>query len=335
MRVFVTGASGFLGRRVVRSLLDRGNEVRALIRPAAPSPSFEGRPGAEIVRGDLRSAKHLAEDLAGADVVIHLAAMVGGDEDAQFAATVGGTERLLAAMAAAGCTRLILASSIAVYDWARVGDRLSEDSPTVEHVQALDSRGGYTVSKVWQERVVRRAAERDRIALSVLRPGFIWAAGHEPLAGVGPRVGPLHLVIGPSRPLPLTYVENCADCFAAAADGAEAIGHTLNVIDDEPVSAWRFMAEYLRRAPVEGRRVPLPYTLAFGTARLAQRTSRAAFGEDGRLPSILTPPHFEARFKPVTFATERLRSVLGWHARWTLEAAMDRTYGRATTTSQA
>jgi nucleoside-diphosphate-sugar epimerase len=332
MTVLVTGAGGFLGGHVVRSLPGRGHDVRAMIRSGGAD--LEQLDRVEIARGDLRDGESLRELLAGVDAVVHLAAAVGGDADAQFATTVGGTERLLAAMAAGSVRRLVLASSIVVYDWERATSPLTESSATVEDVSALDRRGGYAIAKAWQERVARRAAERDGIRLTVLRPGFVWAAGREPFAGVGPRLGGFQTVIGPTRPLPLTYVENCADCFATALESPLAVGETFNVVDDEHVTAWRFMGEARRYSRASGRRLPIPYVLGSRTARLARRTSRAAFGEDARLPTILTPAHFEARFKPVTVSADKAGSVLGWRAPWSLQAALRRTYGTRAADSQ-
>ena len=326
MTVLVTGAGGFLGRHVVRSLHDHGHVVRAMVRSGAAD--FEPLERVEVAFGDLRDGDGMRALVAGTEAVVHLAAAVTGDADAQFATTVGGTERLLAAMDAAGVRRLILASSIVVYDWERATSPVTEDSPTVEDVSMLDARGGYTVSKVWQERIVRRAVARHGIRLTVLRPGFVWAAGHEPFAGIGQRIGAAQLVFGPSRPLPLTYVENCADCFATALERSVAVGETFNVVDDEQVSAWRFMRCLQRYADSSAWSVPVPYVLASRAARLARRMSRRAFGEDGRLPTILAPEHFEARFRPLTVSGERLRRVLGWSAPWSLDAAMERTYER-------
>lgn len=328
MTVLVTGAGGFLGRHVVGALRGRGHDVVALLRPAASAEGIEG-PGVRVARADLRAPAGLDRALDGVQTVVHLAAAVSGDEDAQFASTVIATERLLDAVTESTVERLVLASSIAVYDWEHVDGRLSEDAPTVQDHRALDRRGGYTVAKVWQERLARRAAECQELTLTVLRPGFIWGAGREPLAGIGQGLGPLLLVLGPRRPLPVTYVENCADCFALAATSPAAAGQTLNVVDPSTVTAWRFAAAYLRRTAGAQRGVPVPYRVARAAVLAAARTSRTAFGGESRLPTILTPAHFEARFKPLEVSGERLRTVLGWRAPFTFAEALERAYGPA------
>ena len=112
--------------------------------------------------------------------------------------------------------------------------------------------GAYTIAKAWQERVVARAANAHGFDLTIMRPGFIWGPQHAELAGMGRRFGRTHVMFGPFTRLPLTYVENCADCLAAAVDCPAAIGETFNVIDDDRVRVWRYVKEYARRT---GRRV--------------------------------------------------------------------------------
>jgi UDP-glucose 4-epimerase len=114
VKALVTGANGFLGRHVVARLLERGHEVRALVRPGPPPGEWKS--GVDLVRADLRVGD-LVPLFAGVDVVVHLAAAVAGDEDAQFASSVVGTERLLEAMARSTARRLLLVSSLVVYDW--------------------------------------------------------------------------------------------------------------------------------------------------------------------------------------------------------------------------
>jgi UDP-glucose 4-epimerase len=173
---------------------------------------------------------------------------------------------------------------------------------------------GYAVAKLWQERVARREAADHGFDLRVLRPGFIWGAGRTDLAGVGQRVGPLHFLFGlPSRRLPLTHVDNCAEAFVLAATDGRAEGKTFNVVDDAgtPVGRWARDEERLRG--VRNLRIPIPYAFAYALTKLATLVSRLIFGASGKLPSILVPCRFEARFKPLRFSNEKLCRELGWN----------------------
>jgi nucleoside-diphosphate-sugar epimerase len=309
--VLITGANGFLGRHVVAEFLRRGHSVRAMVRPATRLDDLDWPERVEVVRADLRVAKDLTPALAGVDAVVHLAAAVTGGEDAQFAATVVGTERLLDAIARSDTKRLVLISSFSVYDWGAIQGVLTEKSP-VETGAGLYERDGYAVAKAWQERVVRRAADTHGWQLTVLRPGFIWGRGNTDLACLGQRLGSIRLVFGGSTRIPLTHVVNCAHLIATATDDPRAIGETFNVIDDDEVRVWGYLGEYLRRTPAGGFRIPIPYPLAMAGTRLAQAVSRGIFRGKGKLPSILVPCRFEARFKPLRFSNRKAREVLGW-----------------------
>jgi UDP-glucose 4-epimerase len=237
--------------------------------------------------------------------------MTGSDE-ARFAGTVVGTEHLLGAMEAAGVRRLVLASSYSVYDWSRVGAELDEESPLES---SMYERDGYAVAKLWQERVVRRA---EGLELTVLRPGSIW--GGDPISGVGPRIGGVQLVLGPLGRLPLTHVDNCADCFVAAVESAAAMGVTLNVDDGHGVRTWRYAGDM----GAGGLRVPVPYALAFGIARVVYGVARVLLGPRLRLPSLFVPRRFEARFKPVHTSHAELERVLGWRPPLSYDEALHR-----------
>lgn len=319
MKVLVTGATGFLGARVVDALGSRGHEVVALVRPAGEAPAWGDR--VQVSRADLREPGAAAEALRGVDAVVHLAAQVTGSDEARFAGTVVATETLLADMAAAGVRRLVLASSFSVYDWSRAGAEIDEQTP-LEEEPGLYERDGYAVAKLWQERVVRRAAEHDGLELTVLRPGFVWGPGKEFVDGAGPRVGGVQVVFGPAGRLPLTHVVNCADCFAAAVGSDAAVGATLNVVDGDAPRTWRYARDVSGRA--DGVRVPVPYVLGFALVRLVHRVARALLGERLRLPSIFVPRRFEARFKPVRATGAEARRVLGWQPPLGYEEALNR-----------
>jgi UDP-glucose 4-epimerase len=296
---------------VVAEFLLRGHSVRTLVRPAVCLDDLDWPGRVEVVRADLRVAQDLAAAFAGVDALVHLAAAVTGGEDAQFAATVVGTERLMDAMARSRTRRLVLASSFSVYDWSAIRGVLTEES-SLEAGADLYERDGYAVAKAWQERVVRRAADSHGWELTVLRPGFIWGRGNTYLACLGLKVGRLHLVFGGSTRIPLTHAVNCAHLLATATEEPRAIGETFNVVDDDDVRVWGYLGEYLRRSGVRGIRVSIPYSLAMAGVRLAKWSSRRLFRGKGKLPSLLVPCRFEARFKPLRFSNRKAREVLGW-----------------------
>jgi nucleoside-diphosphate-sugar epimerase len=325
MKALVTGANGFLGRHVVHALLARGIEVRAMVRPATSLEGLDWPSSVEVFRADLRTSRDLPQAFEGVDVLLHLAAVVSGGEDAQFAGTVAGTERLLDAMAASACQRLVLCSTFSVYNYSAISGTLDEDSP-LHRTPDLYARDGYTISKFWQERVTRRFAEKYGWNLTVLRPGFIWGRGNSYLAALGQQFGRHHLVIGPLTRIPMTHVENCADVFALSAVDPRARGQTLNVVDGPGERIWTYLSDYMRGTDNRGWRLPVPYWLAITAVRLGFAT---VFRTATKVPGILVPPRFDARFKPLRFESRKLRAALGWSPPLDYKKCLARTYGPA------
>jgi UDP-glucose 4-epimerase len=325
MRALVTGANGFLGRHVVDALLSRGIGVRAMVRPAARLDALDWPSSVEIFRADLRTSHDLVRAFDDVDVLIHLAAVVSGGEDAQFAGTVAGTERLLDAMAGSACGRLVLCSSFSVYDYTAARNILDENSP-LQQAPDVYTRGGYTVAKWWQERVTRRYVEKHGWSLTVLRPGFIWGREHGYLAALGQQIGRHHIVIGPLTRIPMTHVENCADVFALAAADPRARGQTLNIVDGPGERVWTYLSDHMRGVGESGWRLPIPYRLASAIVRLAFAT---VFRRATKVPAILTPAKFDAMLKPLRFENRKLRETLGWTPPLDYQQCLARTYGPA------
>jgi nucleoside-diphosphate-sugar epimerase len=324
VKILVTGANGFLGRHVVAELVRRGHEVRALVRPAANIAPLHWDDRVEIFRGDLRNCPDLLPAFDGVDALIHLAATVVGDAEAQLAETVVGTTRLLRAMAQSKTRKLLLASSFSVYDFNNAGKTLTEQTPLDPRIYERD---GYAIAKFWQERITRQAADEHKWDLTVLRPGFIWGKGNEYLACLGQSFGPVHLVLGPMTRLPLTHVANCADCFAVALENPKAVGQTFNIVDDDSVRAWQYMGTYLRGSRKPGVRIPVPYHLCQLIVHTAHRTSKLIFAGKGKLPSLLVPCRFTARFKPLRYPMDFVRDTLGWTPSRNFARCVELTWG--------
>jgi nucleoside-diphosphate-sugar epimerase len=322
VKVLVTGARGFLGRHVVKALCQRGHMVRALDRQATEAVSVGwGGLGVEQFVVDM-CKDGIEAALTGVDAVVHLAAQVRGDPKAVVQNTLDGTRRLVAAMDSSEVRRLVLASSFSVYDWSRTGGELDENSRLEAHI---DQRDAYANAKYGQEEIVRHLQPAGQWSVTILRPGALWGAGLDYPGVIGKTLGPLHFVFGAGRPLPLAYVENCADAFAAVVDHPQAAGEVFNIVDDETPQAWEYAGQYLRRRGKRGVRVPVAYGLAHNLARAVCPLLAPVVHQ--RMPSILlVPRQFEARFKPLRFSNRKLTERLGWRPPFNYEECLLRTF---------
>src|SRR5690349_12875925 len=130
MRVFLTGATGFIGRRVAEILHSRGDHVVALVRsPEKAAPLVQA--GCQIVEGDLSNEIAIAHGVTNADAVIHAGAdyRVGirrREAEAMRDANVRGTERVLDAAVAAGVDRIVHVSTGNVF--GNTGDVVADES---------------------------------------------------------------------------------------------------------------------------------------------------------------------------------------------------------------
>lgn len=234
MRAFVTGGTGFLGRRIVRRLLDRGDEVVMLARDPSKAAEFSAR-GARVVVGDLSDVDAFTNELRGCDVVYHAGARVvsHGTWEEFVASTVLATEKLIDASLAAGVRRFVHVSSLGIFEIERDGITVTENTD-YDHNPGL--RGHYTRSKIDADRIACAAARSGKPVV-VVRPGRIYGPDHpqQPLffGRVKKWFGKFLVVVSkPSYLTPIAYVENAADAVIAAGTRPGVEGSIFNVIDD-------------------------------------------------------------------------------------------------------
>ncbi|WP_108610558.1 NAD-dependent epimerase/dehydratase family protein [Aminobacter sp. MSH1] len=170
---FVTGGTGFLGRRMVEMLLERGWSVRALHRSPADAATPRAL-GAEPVQGDLDDTPALRRGMAGADTVFHCAALFTmWAPHADFErANVDGTRNLLAAAQAEHVARFIQIGAAAVFMKKRESMiAVTEDAPL-----AHPSWAPYIASKARAQALVLGADRADGMRTAMILPPMIWGA---------------------------------------------------------------------------------------------------------------------------------------------------------------
>lgn len=325
MRVLVTGANGFLGRRVVEHLLASGHGVRALIRPPVCLDGLGWESRVELHRGDLLDDPKLSEAFEEIDAVVHLAASMSGSERTRYEETVRSTECLFEAMSGSAARRLVLCSSFSVYDWLSA-TRIVDEKLALLELPGRDAQG-YGPAKRMQEHLAWERSGAHEWDLTVLRPGFIWGRGNEiPPGSIGRDLGPLRLVFSPGRRLPFTHVDNCAEFFCAVLENRTSAGLSINVVDSYELTAWQYMGEALRRGASGGVRVPLPYWLLRGIASPLRIIAGVVFGSGARLPSLIRPAEIAQLCRPFRYSTRTLTELLGWSPPFDLAECLDRTF---------
>lgn len=180
MRLFITGATGFLGSWVAHAAYRAGHEVRALVRdPKARLPQ-----GAEAVSASLLDPAGLAEALAGIDAVFHLAGKVSRnpkDASVMHEIHVEGTRALLAGMKRAGVRRMVVASTsgtVGLRKDRRAKPATEDEVPDFE----LLGRFPYYTSKLYQEQEVLRRAAAGEVEAVLLNPSLLLGPGDRRLS---------------------------------------------------------------------------------------------------------------------------------------------------------
>jgi len=234
----VTGATGFVGSHVAEALVARGDHVRTLAREGSDTALLD-RLGVVVVRGDLTDPDAVSRAAEGADVVIHCGAKVGdwGPVDDYRKVNVEGLRSLLDATLGRPLDRFVVVSSLGVYE-ARHHYGTDETEPLPDH--HID---GYTQSKVEAERLALQYHRKQKVPVTVLRPGFIYGPRDR---SVLPRIaGRLRersvIYIARGRyALNTTYVGNLVDAILLAVDRPEAVGEVFNITDGEFVTKRKF-----------------------------------------------------------------------------------------------
>jgi dihydroflavonol-4-reductase len=167
MKVFLTGATGFLGSHVARVLAAQGAELRLLVRSTSNLKNLEGL-NAETASGDLRDPASLEKATSGCDTVFHVAAdyrLWVRDPDEMYRSNVEGTRAILDSARKNGVRRVVYTSSVATMGFTRNGNPADEDSP----VALADMIGHYKRSKFMAEQIALEAG-RSGMHVVVVNP---------------------------------------------------------------------------------------------------------------------------------------------------------------------
>lgn len=252
---FVTGASGFIGGRLVTRLVGAGCSVRALARSESAAATVATL-GAKPVRGDLTDRDSIVTGAQGCDAAFHLAAHLGqwGRWQDFVRDNVIGTQNALAGSREAGVARFVHCGTEAALLAGDPLRRVDETAPL-----RPDSAAAYPATKARAEQLVRAAAT-EGFATVVVRPRLVWGEGDttlmpELVAAV--ESGRFAWIGGGRQLTDITHVDNVVEGLLLGAERGVS-GEAYFVTDGEPVVFREFITELLEAVGVRppGRSIP-------------------------------------------------------------------------------
>lgn len=313
-RVFLTGATGFVGAAVLRALVARGAMVRALARPTSNLANLEGV-ACEVARGDMTDPAALTEAMAGVRFVFHVAAdyrLWARDPGEIMRANLEGARAMMEAARAAKVEKIVYTSSVATL---RVEREAVDEASLLADGEGV---GVYKKSKVAAERLVERMVAEGLPAVIVM-----------PSTPIGPRdIKPTPtgriLVEAASGRIPafidtglnLVHVDDVAEGHLLALERGEIGGrYILGGQDASLKEMLRAIAELSGRTPPSLRLPRAPfYPLAMAAESLARFTGREPF---------VTRDALDMAAHRMFFTSAKAERELGYHARPYREAIAD------------
>lgn len=311
MKVFVTGATGGLGSKLVLDLLSAGHEVISLSRQAGRAPQ-----GSREVVGSLEHIPEWEAELRGCDTLVHCAAKVEfwGPWEEFYSNITQASIALLDACERQGVRRFVYISSESVLQ-----DRADLVNIDEAHPYPAEPSSYYGKAKMLAEQAILQ--HRGRVERIILRPSFIYGAGGtEKFLTDQVHHGLFVWVNRGQTPIEMVYVWNVIEAIRCALTQGKD-GGVYYVTDQETMDAKTFLTGLLATHEVEIKAPSLPAWLLAPVASVTEKLWRAF--------SIKTPPplsRFTLSFLAMgrRYSTQRARTELGYQPRYTTAEAFAR-----------
>ena len=307
--VLVIGGAGFIGRELIRQMLEAGYAVRAMMRGSGAELNDIDNGRLEITRGDLRNEADLAKAMDGIKFVYHLATSESKTWDASIRNIVEPARQVGNACLAAKVSRLIYTGTIDSYYAGAKAGTITESTPLDRNIAR---RNYYARAKAAAEAILMEMHRTRALPVVIFRPGIVIGRGGNPFHwGVGRFSESVCEVWGDGyNKLPLVLVSDVAAALLRGIQVASIEGQSYNLIDVPLLSARDYLEELQRLGGIKLTVLYRPIW-RFYVSDLAKWAVKVAVGhpDRSRMPSYRD---WESRTQQALFDCALARDQLGW-----------------------
>jgi len=322
-KLLITGASGFVGRRLVNKLVQEGYYVRAFVRKLSFTKELE-RLGVDIHFGDIRDIRTFGAVMNDVDCVVHLAAATHGDYGDSYDITVTGAKNLIQLAREIEIRKIIYMSSMSVYEVNSVKPRSVLDE-THELERNMQARGTYSWSKGEAERLILEAMNKNKTAVwKILRPAMIFGNGSDPFLpplGVSIR-GRINIIFGTGREkIRLVHVDDVVDAINLLIEEKGGENKIYNVISPEMLTKKEYINLIIKKIFPKSSSLYVPHGII-----------KTGILMGGVLAKLLqkSPPltlyRYNASQRDVVFEGSLISRELGWHPHKKIKERLEETF---------
>lgn len=315
--ILITGAGGFIGSKVVETLLERGfKNLRCFIHSSRNLSVLKAmadrtNTNIEFVQGNLHSPEDCKQAVKGISVIYHLAIGSGGKSfPSSFMNAVIPTRNLLdACINDKSLKRFVNTGSFAIYSNRNNQQRLLQDEscPIDEHPELRAD--AYAFAKLKQDQIVAEYGRKHNLPYVIVRPSYVYGPGKDSIPGrVGMDTFGIFMHLGGSNKIALTYIDNCADAIVLAGVVKGVDGETFNIVDDDLPSSRQFLRLYKKNVK-KFKSIYIPHGLSYFLCHLWEQYSIIS---KGQLPPIFTRNEWHAYWKKTRYSNNKIKKQLGW-----------------------